>query len=553
MRASHTQRGRWIRLLAVVFVVLWSVGLFARAENKEEKEEKKAPSHATQPAKPAAPANKATTGGPVKPNVAGPKNAGLNPALRQTTNANTGRQTNIGFAARPAPVGSRQTQLRSGRALQMRANGRISDVHDARRGMDIHHNLNGSRRVSVVRADHTTIVVERGRPGYIQRPFVYGGRQFAARSYYFNGHVYQRFYVGYTYHGVFLNVYAPVRFYPVAFYGWAYRPWVVPVVYPWGWVGTPWFGFYGFYFTPYPVYAAPALWLTDYLIASELQAAYIAQQQAQAQAAMQAPPEGAVALTPEVKQAIADEVRAQIEQENAQAQQNAANQDIDPASAGIGGMLADGHSHVFVVGNALDVVDSFGGECSLSDGDALKLVAPPASTATEANLVVLASKVGMECRKSAVVTVSLADLQEMQNHMREVIDQGLQQLQENQGKSGLPAAPPPAVTAQVNAGFAQSAPPPDPNGVAEINQQLKEADVAEQDVALQAQVETPAVPAPPTAVPAPTQTITLGQSINEVTAILGPPVTIVDLGPKKIYKYKDLKVSFKDGKVSDVQ
>jgi hypothetical protein len=101
----------------------------------------------------------------------------------------------------------------------------------------------------------------------------------------------------------------------------------------------------------------------------------------------------------------------------------------------------------------------------------------------------------------------------------------------------------------VNTAYAQSAPPPDPNAAAEINQQLKEAGAAEQDVVAQAEIEAPATPAPPS----PPKTITLGQSINEVTAILGPPVTIVDLGRKKIYKYKDLKVSFKDGKVSDVE
>jgi len=28
---------------------------------------------------------------------------------------------------------------------------------------------------------------------------------------------------------------------------------------------------------------------------------------------------------------------------------------------------------------------------------------------------------------------------------------------------------------------------------------------------------------------------------------------VVDLGSKKIYKYKDLKISFKDGKVADVE
>jgi hypothetical protein len=47
-------------------------------------------------------------------------------------------------------------------------------------------------------------------------------------------------------------------------------------------------------------------------------------------------------------------------------------------------------------------------------------------------------------------------------------------------------------------------------------------------------------------------TVQLGQSIDEVTAGLGNPLTVIDLGPKKIYKYKDMKITFKDGKVSDV-
>jgi hypothetical protein len=38
-----------------------------------------------------------------------------------------------------------------------------------------------------------------------------------------------------------------------------------------------------------------------------------------------------------------------------------------------------------------------------------------------------------------------------------------------------------------------------------------------------------------------------------VTGALGAPKSIVDLGVKKIYVYKDMKVTFKNGKVTDVQ
>jgi hypothetical protein len=49
------------------------------------------------------------------------------------------------------------------------------------------------------------------------------------------------------------------------------------------------------------------------------------------------------------------------------------------------------------------------------------------------------------------------------------------------------------------------------------------------------------------------QTIQLGQSTDEVQAALGKPEKIVNLGAKQIYVYKDLKITFVKGKVTDVQ
>ena len=49
------------------------------------------------------------------------------------------------------------------------------------------------------------------------------------------------------------------------------------------------------------------------------------------------------------------------------------------------------------------------------------------------------------------------------------------------------------------------------------------------------------------------QTIQLGQGTDEVQAALGKPEKIVNLGPKQLYVYKDLKITFVNGKVSDVQ
>jgi hypothetical protein len=99
---------------------------------------------------------------------------------------------------------------------------------------------------------------------------------------------------------------------------------------------------------------------------------------------------------------------------------------------------------------------------------------------------VLSSKSSQECARTSTVTVALDDLQEMQNHMRETIDRGMEQLQQQQGKGGLPAAPPAATAAPTNTAFAQLAPPPDPNSANDINQQLNAADQSDKDVTAQA-------------------------------------------------------------------
>jgi hypothetical protein len=59
-----------------------------------------------------------------------------------------------------------------------------------------------------------------------------------------------------------------------------------------------------------------------------------------------------------------------------------------------------------------------------------------------------------------------------------------------------------------------------------------------------------AQPAAPAAEP---QQIEKGQTPDQVKAALGPPDKIVNLGAKQIFVYKDLKVTFLNGKVADVQ
>lgn len=50
-----------------------------------------------------------------------------------------------------------------------------------------------------------------------------------------------------------------------------------------------------------------------------------------------------------------------------------------------------------------------------------------------------------------------------------------------------------------------------------------------------------------------TKTLGLGQTPEEVEASMGKPETVINLGPKMTYVYKNMKVIFVDGKVADVQ
>jgi hypothetical protein len=211
---------------------------------------------------------------------------------------------------------------------------------------------------------------------------------------------------------------------------------------------------------------------------------------------------------------------------------------------------------VFVVGTALDVVDNSQTECALSDGDVLALRTPPPSEATVADVVVLSSKGGPECPKQATVSVALADLQEMQNHMRETIDQGLQDLQAKQGTGGLPPLPPSAKGDQAPALYASAAPPPDSNVATEIQQQTQQGDQVETEASKDAGVPMTAEPVnPPVASPQPAApaTVELGQTPGQVQAAMGAPARVANLGTKVVYYYNGMKITFNNGKVSDVQ
>ena len=495
----------------------------------------------TRPTTQTAPPNTAQPGRQNTGQQFGRQNAG------QTTPQNTSRgQQGSPSGGRPSappqvtryPNGRPQTiRTSNGGMVNRDQSGRVREVHTPG-GAVITHAPNGARRVEVARPGNQRIVASAGgRGGYAQRPLMVHNQAFVQRTYYSHGVAYARVYRPFTYRGVVLNMYTPVRFYRPAFYMYAYSPWVRPVSYGWGWAGSPWFGFYGGYFSPYRIYAGPAFWLTDYLFAMTLQEAYQERMDANLQGAAYAA-SGPVGLTPEVKQAVADEVHRQLDMEAAEGQSMTAN-------AGSGNVMApifsDNIPHVFVVSSSL-MVDDRGPGCPVSEGDVLQL-RPGSSNGAAADVVVLASK-GQDCRRGSVVSVQIQDLQEMQNHMRETVDQGLAELQSRQGKGGLPPLPAAAAAAPVDSPIA-AAVQPDPNVATELTQAAQEADKGEQDVVSQSAAADQNAAGP--------VTISLGQSMADVESINGKPDKVIDLGAKKIYVYKDLKITFTDGRVSDVQ
>jgi hypothetical protein len=244
----------------------------------------------------------------------------------------------------------------------------------------------------------------------------------------------------YRYHNFAYYHYVPAFYYGPRFYAWAVNPWT-PVPYAWGGgIVAPWVGFYGGYFTPYPIYASPNLWLTDYLLTENLRLAYESQQAGNAGQAPQPPPDGqptASALSPEVKEEIAEEVRQQIEAEKAAAAQPISSSPQQPAAGGEQ-LPSALNQKFFVVSSNLEVTAA-GSECSLTPGDIIQRRSKDVATDGTVAVEVVNSKSG-DCAADSEITVQLADLQEMHNQFREQIDSGLKILAENQAR-GLPKGP----------------------------------------------------------------------------------------------------------------
>jgi hypothetical protein len=185
-----------------------------------------------------------------------------------------GTQFHVGSTGRITSLATR-----SGATAEFTSSGRIASIRTTQ-GMMIYRSANGQQRIETVRTDGTRVVSTGRNSGFIERPFARGGQIFVRRTYLAGGHSYARLYGRYTYRSEYIYKYIPAHYFAPAFYGWACNPWPAAVRWSWNWGAEAWYGFYGYYFAPYPYYAGPVFWLTDYLLAANLQAAYQAQAEA---------------------------------------------------------------------------------------------------------------------------------------------------------------------------------------------------------------------------------------------------------------------------------
>jgi hypothetical protein len=350
--------------------------------------------------------------------------------------------------------------------------------------------------------NNVTVVNTGAHGGYVQRAYVSrGGVNFVSRTYVSGGVVRVGVYRSYGWGGHAYYGWRPGFYFHPGFYGWGYHPWGAPVYWgvgAWGWGGAPWWGFYGGWWNPYPYYASPAFWLTDYLVAQSLQSAYAARSEANADAmAADAEASGGgggggvdagpaasngVALTPEVKEAIAEEVKAQLAAQQAEAPAGASNGPApaaapapSDASAQAPPPALDPAQRTFVVDSDVTVVAN-GQECGLTAGDVVTRLTDTPDADNTVNASVSATKKG-DCPSGQTVAVKVDDLQEMYNHFQETLQNGMGELAKKQGTGGMPKAP--------DTGTSPSdvpPPPPDNTAAQALQNQQQQANQTEAQV-----------------------------------------------------------------------
>ena len=474
-------------LLALVLLALLVAPAQLWGDQKNDKKPASQP-HPSAPApKPAAPAGHGPSQtGNQQQGTQGhnPGTPGYKPATPGNKPGTPGNKPGTPGYKPGTPGGPKPVSLGPGKGTAMVSrspSGRVAKIQA--NGMTISHPLRGPRTV-VKETNGRTIVATGRQGGYVQRPyFSRDGRSYVQRTYVVGGKSYVSVYRSYTYGGVVYYGYAPAYYYQPAYYGWAYNPWGAPVVYgpaAWGWVGSPWYGYYPGYFAPYPAYASASQWLTDYLLAANLQAAYAANAQAEATAADAgtAPPDRSAAaaapqtpLSPETKQLIADEVKKQL----AASQSAASSKGAAAPTADLPDALNPAE-RIFVVSSHLDVATADGKECGLAPGDVVMRMTDAPDGNQNVSASVQSSKKA-DCAAGQTVSIGVQELQEMHNQFRQQLDSGLQTLASNAGKGGLPQAPDTSTTVGE-----VPAPPPDKSAADQLKSAQQEAEAVDNAV-----------------------------------------------------------------------
>ena len=357
-----------------------------------------------------------------------------------------------------------------------------SETHPAGGGRvsEVSRGLPGGQARVVRYGNALSGTVERTiRPGFVSRTFVNGGHVLYT-------HVYQR-HVWYQFGRAFAyETFVPTVRYPAAYYAWALGAWPRPITYAWGWQVQPWYSMYGPLFTPYPVYTSPDLWMTDYIIAQNMQTAYQAQS---APVSEQAPEGGPVvpaqdsgvaaptpdstvvtpvahrsdgtaapqpsepspapqssdapsapatmppAITPEVKAQLNAQIKVRLQEQQAAAATPAVltTQSAPPA-------LRPNHVFFQVV-QPLDVPSGTANHyCSLSPNDYIKRTGAMSSDDWMIPVVVELSGPS-DCPKGLRTRIGLNDLNAMENEQQAQVMEAMQAASKSMGPNGPPSGP----------------------------------------------------------------------------------------------------------------
>jgi len=403
------------------------------------------------------------------PGVYAGRGQGVAPSGRQP-----GGATGAGAAATAASrfsTPSRTVTTSTGVVAKMDSAGSVTSIRG--NGVSINEGARGERTVISQRADQSRLVSTGAGHGFVEHATVENGRPYIQRTYVANGRTYARVFRGAYYNGFLYYHYVPAWIFAPGFWWWAFNPWRFPVFFNWGW--GPWFGWYAYYFAPYPYYFGASMWLTDYILSADLQDAYNAGYNAGWQSSATIwPAESSYApLTPELKQAIDDEVSAELaRQANAAANPQVAGGEEVPAAL-------DPKIRTFIVSIGLTEKLPSGAECFLAPGDVLSRIDDTPDANRNVRVMVSSSQAN-DCPAGSQLMIGVQELQEMYNAFQQKLEAGLNKLSQTQGKNGIPAGPA-ANPKPSPEGTAQ----PDPSAAAQLEQQQKAANQAEQEVAAQ--------------------------------------------------------------------